>query len=316
MENKYKYPNACLFLLFLFLITSCISSPSTQQAAYVDLSNLQPLPTPVDDEIVPLRIAIAAVISPKGSAESYGPLFDYISEQLGRPVERVQRRTYAEVNELVESGEVDFAFVCTSSYIIGKSDFGMQLLVAPQVNGEAVYHAKIIVPAESTAETLEDLRGKVFAFTDPMSFSGRMHPTYLLQQMEETPETFFAQTFFTYSHDDAIYAVADGLAAGASVDSLVLDFILQRDTNIGSKIRVIHTSEPYGIPPVVVGPDIRPQLLAQLKEILLNAHLTPEGQAALEALDIDKFVIIGEEAFQSVEEILSLLNTCYTCEEE
>jgi phosphonate transport system substrate-binding protein len=280
------------------------------------LTDLQQLPTPEDEDVVPLRIAIAAVISPKGSAESYGPLFDYISEQLGRPVERVQRRTYAEVNELVETGEVDLAFVCTSSFIIGKNDFGMQLLVAPQVNGEAVYYAQIIVPSDSNAETLSDLRDTVFAFTDPLSFSGRMHPTYLLQQIGESPETFFSQTIFTYSHDDAIYAVANGLAEGASVDSLVLDFLLKRDPSIASRIRVIHTSEPFGIPPVVVGPNIRPQLGAQLEEILLNAHMDPQGETALEELDIDKFIIIDDEAYLSVEAIESSLITCLICGEE
>lgn len=184
----------------------------------------------------------------------------------------------------------------------------MQLLVAPQVNGEAVYHARIIVPVDSTAQSITDLRGTRFAFTDPMSFSGRMYPTYMLQQMGETPETFFSSTFFTFSHDDAIYAVADGLADGASVDGLVLDFALKRDTELASRIRIIHTSEPFGIPPVVVGPEIRPQLRAQLEEFFLKLDHTVEGQKALEALDLDRFVLMAEEDYNSVEEIESALS--------
>ncbi len=122
------------------------------------------MPLPEESDIIPLRIAIAAVISPQGSAESYALLLEYIGEKLGRPVERIQRGSYAEVNDLVRTGEVDLSFVCTSSYIIGKRDFGMQLLAAPLVDGEAVYHSQLIVPADSPAETLDDLRGTVFAF--------------------------------------------------------------------------------------------------------------------------------------------------------
>ena len=283
-------------------------SSALQVAGYVDLTDLKPLPTPVESDVRPLRVAIAAVLSPRGSAESYGPLLEHLAKELNRPVEPVQRRTYSEVNDLLHTGDVDLAFVCTSAYILGKREFNMQLLAAPQVNGEKVYRAQLIVPVDSPARSISDLRGVLFAFTDPMSFTGRMYPTYLLQQLEESPETFFNSTIFTFSHDDAINAVANGVADGASVDALVLDFALKRDPRLSSRVRVLHTSEPFGIPPVVVGPDIRPQLQAQLQDILLNLHKTPEGQAALQALDYDRFTLIAEKDYYSAIAIEEALN--------
>lgn len=101
------------------------------------------------------------------------------------------------------------------------------------MDGGTVDYSVLIVPADSPARTMADLRGKVFAFTDPMSNTGRTYPTYLVRQLGQTPETFFARTFFTYSHDDAIHAVADGLADGAAVDSLVYDFAVARDPALG-----------------------------------------------------------------------------------
>jgi phosphonate transport system substrate-binding protein len=41
----------------------------------------------------PLRVAIAAVISPKGNVESYGDLLNYLGRKLNRPIELVQRQT-------------------------------------------------------------------------------------------------------------------------------------------------------------------------------------------------------------------------------
>ena len=288
----------CLFLLS-FLLAGCTGLSQGKAAGYVDLNDLQPLPSQTANDIHPIRVAIAAVISPQGSAESYAPLLDYLSKKLERPVERVQRRTYSEVNDLVRRGEVDMAFVCTSSYLVGSREFGMELLVAPQVNGRLSYQAKVIVPTNSPAQDIADLRNKVFAFTDPISFSGRVYPTYLIQQMGGTPEAFFSRTFFTYSHDDAIQAVVSGLADGASVDSLILDFALKKDPSLSDRIRVIHTSPPFGMPPVVVGPGIRPQLRAQLADTLLNMDADLEGQAALQALNYDRFVPISEEDYQS-----------------
>ncbi|RME89362.1 MAG: phosphate/phosphite/phosphonate ABC transporter substrate-binding protein, partial [Anaerolineae bacterium] len=286
-------------IVLALLLSACAPLQGAQAAVYVDLQQMEELPSPPNDDVRPLRVAIAAVISPQGSAESYAPLLDYLSEKLGRPVERVQRRTYAEVNELVRIGEVDLAFVCTSSYLVGAEQFGMKLLAAPQVHGETTYRAKLIVPASSQAESIVDLRGKVFAFTDPISFTGRMYPVYLIHHAGYDPDTFFRRTFFTYSHDKAIYAVADGVADGASVDGLVLDFAIKRDPSLAERVRVIHTSPAFGMPPVVVGPAIRPQLYATLQEILLTMHLDESGRAALQALDYDRFVSVDDADYQS-----------------
>jgi phosphonate transport system substrate-binding protein len=295
-------------LIIILLLSACSQIQAKTPVPSIDLTNLQPLPTPADMEMKPLRVAIAAVISPKGSAESYAPLLDYLSAKLGRPVERIQRRTYAEVNDLLRTGDVDLAFVCTSSYLLGHEQFGLELLVVPRVNGKATYNANIIVGAQSPAKELADLKGKVFAFTDPTSFSGRVYPSYLLHQMGFLPELFFSRTFFTYSHDKAIYAVAEGQADGASVDSLVYDFALKRDPTLAERVRIIHVSPDFGIPPVVVSPSIRPQLRAALTEILLGMNFDPEGQIALRALDYDGFVTSSDDNYKSAKEIESSVN--------
>jgi len=289
-------------------VSACSQIRDTTAVPSIDLTNLQPLPTSADTEVELLRVAIAAVFSPQGSAESYAPLLDYLSAKLGRPIERVQRRTYAEVNDLLRTGDVDLAFVCTSSYLLGHEQFGLELLVVPQVNGKTTYSAEIIVATKSSISEVADLQGKVFAFTDPTSFSGRIYPAYLLQQMGVVPESFFSRFFFTYSHDKAIYAVDEGQADAASVDSLVLDFALKRDPALMQKIRVIHTSPAFGIPPVVVSPSIRPQLRAVLTEILLNMNLDSDGLIALQVLDYDGFITSSDDNYQSAKEIESAVN--------
>lgn len=288
--------------LTLALSSGCASTSSHR---VIQLSSLHPLPAPPAGEIIPLRISVAAVISPRGTVESYQPLLSYLSEALDRPVELVQRRTYAETNDLVESGEVDLAFVCTSAYITGHDEFDMRLLVAPEVNGATTYHSLLIVPMDSPAQTMTDLQGKVFAFTDPISNSGRVYPTYLVQQLGFTPATFFARTFFTYNHDDAIRAVADRLADGAAVDSLVYEYAIERDPSLSERVRIIHRSPAFGIPPVVVSPTIRPQTQALLQETLLGMRKSSEGQAALTSLGIDAFVLIDDSAYDSVRELIN-----------
>jgi phosphonate transport system substrate-binding protein len=263
-----------------------------------------PLPQVAPAELTHLRVGVAAILSPQGTVESYSELTGYLAEKLGRPVDLLQRRTYAELNDMVEENQVDLAFICTNAYVVGNEQFGMELLLAPEINGESVYRSQLIVPADSNAETLADLRGSVFAFTDPMSFTGRIYAVYLLQQMDEMAEQFFQRTFYTYSHDRAIEAVADGVADGAAVDSLVLDYALQRDPSLAERIRIIHTSEAFGIPPVVVPATLPPRQKAQLSDLLLTMHEDSEGRAVLHGLGIDRFVEVDNAAYDGVRAIV------------
>ena len=297
-----RQPLSWLIPLIAISVSACVQPP---QQRIIDLAALEPLPANRSSEVVPLRVAVAAVISPQGTVESYDVLLAYLSDRLGRPVELIQRRTYAEVNELLRTGEIDVAFVCTSAYIAGHDEFGMELLAAPQLNGETVYYSVLIVPASSLAQSMADLQGKAFAFTDPMSTSGRMYPTSLVLELGSTPAQFFSRTFYTYSHDDAIYAVADGVADGAAVDSLVLEFALARDPALADQVRVVHRSSAFGIPPVVVRPDTRPQLDAELQDILLGMADDPQGREALAQLGYDGFVLIDDSAYDSVRDLIA-----------
>lgn len=292
-----------IIVFLLFWLAACAPAPTIQPAVVVDLTNLQPLPTPALRE-TPLRVAVAAVISPKGTVESYAGLLQYLGAKTGRPIELVQRRTYMEINDLIENGEVDLAFVCTSAYIVGSGDFGMELLVAPQVQGETVYRSYLIVPIDSPAHDMADLRGKVFAFTDPISLTGRAYPTSLVQQLGTNPEDFFSRVFFTYSHDEAIYAVANGLADGAGVDSLIYYYAVARDPSLAERLKIIHQSPPFGIPPVVVNPSLRPQTKAEFQAILLEMATDPAGQDALAAIGVDKFVSIEDSTYEPVRSLM------------
>lgn len=272
---------------------------------FVDLSDRQVLPETAPVEIEPLRMAVAAVLSPEGNIDNYAGLADYLAELVGRPVELVQRRTYAEVNDLIAAGSVDLAFVCTSAYVDGTDRGDMELLVVPEVNAETIYYSSLIVPAASMADSLADLEGRVFAFTDPMSHTGRVYPTYLLrQQLDESPDDFFSSSFFTYSHDRAIEAVADGVADGAAVDSLVLDHALARDPDLQERVRVIHRSPPFGIPPVVVPTGLPADLRLVLEKALLNLHASDGGRAILAEIGVDRFVVGDDGDYAGVRELV------------
>jgi len=252
---------------------------------------------------LPLRVAIAAVISPKATFDTYSPLLDYLARRLDRPVELLQRPTYAEINELLRTGQADIGFICGGAYVEGEREGYMELLAVPEIGGTATYRALIIVPADSPYQSFNDLRGRRLAFTDPLSNSGRLYVEYRLAQMGETPESFFKEVIYTYSHDNSIRAVAQGIVDGATVDSLVFDALARSEPDLGQRLRVIERSQPFGIPPVVVHPDLDPALKAAVQKAMLDMHTDPQGQPALSVLHVDRFVPVMPAAYERIRQM-------------
>lgn len=255
----------------------------------------------------PLRIAVGAMITPKEGFAYYRRLFDYIEGQLGMPVKLVDRENYRRTNNLMETGDIDVAFVCGRPYVEGHDAFGMELLVAPQVRGETVYHSVVVVRKSSPIEGLKGLRGKRFAFVDPLSNTGKLAQVYALARMGETPDSYFGGFIHTYAHDKSIKAVAQGIVDGAAVDNLIWEYVNRTDPGIASKTRVIERSPPYGIPPVVVRPGLAPELKERLRQVLLNVHANDEGRQVLEGMMVDRFVLIDDSAYDTIREMKSWL---------
>jgi len=261
----------------------------------------------VEEHAGHIRIAVGGMITPKEGFGYYKQFLDYIGEKLGRGVDFVDRENYAEINALVRSGKVDVAFVCGGPYVDGHDAFGMELLAAPQAYNGTVYYSYIIVSVDSPIKSFQDLRGKSFAFTDPLSNSGKLVPTYMLAKMGQSPKSFFSKVIYTQSHDKSVKAVAEKLIDGAAVDSLIWEYDNLKNPESTTKTKIIEKSPPYGIPPVVVRPGMDPQLKEKIRDIFLNAHKDIKGREILKKMMIEKFVRIDDRAYDSIREMKSFM---------
>lgn len=250
-----------------------------------------------------LRIAVGGMITPKEGFAYYREFLDYIGRKLGEPVHYVDAENYNDLNKKLKQGELDAGFVCSGPYVDGKKDFGLELLAAPRAYGKTFYHAYIIVPAGSTAKTLNDLKGKRFAFTDPLSNTGKLVPEYIVSKTGGSSDTFFSKTQYSGSHDKSIIAVAEGLVDGASVDSLIWDYIAKTKPELAARTRIILKSDPYAIPPFVVRPGLKPEQKERLKTVLLTAHNDAEGKAILDKMMIERFETIDDKAYDSIRDM-------------
>jgi len=297
----------CRFLLIfamLQLVVGCDQKPEEK----ISLEKREPVIAKKQNSNA-IRIAIGSIITPREGFAYYRQFLDYIGEKIGQTVELVDREDYAEINSLVAAAQVDVAFVCGGPYVEGKKAFGMEILVAPVAYGETVYYSYLIVNKNSPFQQLGDLRGKHFAFTDPLSNTGKLVPTYMLAKIKETPDSFFGKYSYLGSHDKSIQAVAEGVVDGAAVGSLIWEYMNSTSPKFTSKTRIILKSPPYGISPVVVPKGLDPKLKEQLRRIFLEAHADPKGAEILKKMHIDRFVAIDDKAYDSIREMQVWLDT-------
>lgn len=286
-------------LILLLLVAACEPAGDKQM---VNFSRTAPVDkaSPAPGAEAPLTMAVAAMTSPQETFLAYRQVVEYLAQRLGRPIVLVQRKTYQEVDELLLKGELDVAFVCSGPYAAQGRDTAFELLAAPVIGGKTTYQAYLIVGRDSPHQAMADLRGKVFAFTDPDSNTGRLVPLAWLAALGERPETFFSRTIFTYSHDNSIQAVARGLVDGASVDGLVWDYFARLRPELTDRTRVIRVSEPYGMPPVVARSSLDPELRRNIAAALLAMAQDPEGRRILDALLIERFVPAQSAWYDSI----------------
>jgi len=249
----------------------------------------------------PLRFAVGSMISPATTYKFYEGIFRRVATQAGRPFTLIQRRSYQEVNELLINGQVDLAFICSGAFAALPQGAGIELVAVPVVRGSPTYRSYIISRSASDITQLKDMRGKRFAFTDPLSHTGYFYPLARLEEMDETPATFFSHTMMTNSHDRSITAVFRKLVDGAAVDSLVYHQLVKPGSRYIDKLRIVETSPPFPIPPFVSPSVVAPPLRQSFRKTLLGLHTNEEGRKLLQAIDVDRFVEGDAAAYKQID---------------
>lgn len=223
----------------------------------------------------------------------------YLTDRLATPVHFVQRGSYREIVELIRTGKIDFAWLCGFPYVRFKRD--MRLLAVPLYHGNPLYQSYLIVPASDTTTTsLLDLSGKIFAYSDPDSNSGYLYPQYQLLKAGVNPVTFFARTFFTWSHRKVIEAVGVGLAQGGAVDGYVWDMLSSVHPELTAATRIVSRSPELGYPPFVASAKIPDDIFRKMQDVLLSMSGDAEGARLLRILNLDGFVVGSDKLFDGI----------------
>lgn len=211
--------------------------------------------------------------------------------------------SYAATVEAMCAGQIDVAFLAPLAFALAADRCGVDVVLASKFGQDLTYKGQILVRADSGITDIKGLKGKRFAFVDPLSASGTLYPSLLVKQKGgEDPKTFFSETIFAGGHPQAIIALYLGQVDGAA------SYIDARDdkslpADVKEKTRVIDTTPPIPNDNISVRKGFPPELRTQIQQALLDYAGTDAGKKVLrDTFGIDGYGAVDNSFYESVRE--------------
>jgi len=162
----------------------------------------------------------------------------------------------------------------------------------PRYGGKSVYWSDIAVRADSQMQSLEDTLGSRAGYTLKDSQSGYFaFRHHLLRKFPSRPQPYSQITGNLLNPRGVIKALAEGRIDVGSLDSYVHDLLRHSDPAFAAQVRVIETTDPTPMPPLVATADIPEAAVARLRNAFVAVHEQPYLASAREALLLERFVV-------------------------
>jgi phosphonate transport system substrate-binding protein len=260
-----------------------------------------------------LRVGFVPAEDAQRVIQNAQPIVEILQRQLGIEIQPFVATDYTGVVEALRVNKLDIAFLTPASYVLAKNEANVRVVLKSERKGSPYYYAAIITRADSGIKTLEDLRGKSFAFGDPLSTSANVFPRKMLHERGIDPVRDFKQILYSGGHDATVLAVLNGkVDAGAtyanspdSQDTAWMRYL--KNPADQKKIRAIAFSEPIPADNLVINGNLDNRLVKKIEEIFLELSRDPNGRAMLRDLyQIDGFVPATDKDYDSVRQAFDI----------
>jgi len=216
--------------------------------------------------------------------------------------------SYAATIEALCAGQVDIAFLAPLAYALAADKACADVMLASKFGNDVTYKGQILVRTDSGITGVLGLKGKKFAFVDPLSASGTLYPSLLVKQKGgEEPRTFFKETVFAGGHDKAILALYNGSVDGAASYIDARDLLEATFPDIKQKTKVIDTTPDIPNDNVSASRRLPAEVKQQIADALFAFSITDAGKKQLKAtFGIDGYQPVGNDFYESVREAVRL----------
>jgi phosphonate transport system substrate-binding protein len=204
------------------------------------------------------------------AAQYWNPILTYVSAKSGVPLELKLTKTAHEGNTNAEKGSYDFLY--TNHFFTPERDrLGYKVIARPAGMG---IQSQIVVPANSTVQTLEDLNGKDIALVTRDGFTGYWLPLDALLKAKVK-----VNVVLTGNQEASSAQLRINKVAAAGVNSSVMARYARREA---FEYRVLWTSEVYQDLCIMANPKVAADKVAAVRNAFVGMSKDPEGRKILD----------------------------------
>ena len=219
----------------------------------------------------------------------WGSLFAWLSRQSGVELEIIPHAAPAPLSELWARPDMGVVFMCGFPFSrLAPEDRPIPLAapisLASWAGGQPVY-ASHIVAARDTIFGSDDLATARWGWTVRDSQSGYNAPREFLakQPYARDVRNTVGQLL---NPRGVVEAIRSGTIDVGAIDAYAYQLLEMHERDMIAPLRIVATTEPAPFPLLVASRQLSPDTVLALKDTLLHAHQSDEGQAILASLGL------------------------------
>jgi phosphonate transport system substrate-binding protein len=248
-----------------------------------------------------LKVSAIPDEAPTELLRKFKPLGAYLEQELGMKVEFVPVADYAAVVEALAADRIDMAWLGGFTFVQARLKTGNAVPLV-QREQDAEFTSKFIT-ADPAVKSLQDLKGKTFAFGSVSSTSGSLMPRYFMLQDGIKPEDFFSRVAYSGAHDATAAWVQAGKADAGVLNASVWQKLVDAKKVDTDKVKVFATTPTYYDYNWTVSGNLDPALQEKIKTAFLALDpAKPEQKAILDLQAASRFIETKPENYAGIEE--------------
>jgi len=268
-------------------------------ALSVPASSLLPISSSASDGV--LRVSAIPDEAPTELQRKFAPLGNYLSAQTGLKVVFTPVTDYAAVVEALAAGKIDLAWLGGFTFVQARIRTNGSATPIVQREEDARFTSKFIT-ADPAIKSLNDLKGKSFAFGSPSSTSGSLMPRYFMQQAGLNIDKDFKNIAFSGAHDATAAFVSAGKADAGVLNASVWEKLVEQKKIDTDKVRVFATTPPFFDYNWTVRGDLDSKVIKQLTDAFLKLDSNnAEHKEILTLQRASRFITTRKENYDGIE---------------
>ena len=238
----------------------------------------------------PIKLYFTPSVDADTITSSSTHFLKFLEKETGYYFESGIPASYVAVVEAFGSGRADIGVINSFAYLMANEKYGAEAKLKVIRHGLDHYRGQIIAHKDSGINTVKDINGKKFAYTDPSSTSGYMFAKKILKEENAVP----SNTTFAVKHDNVVTMVYQKqVDAGATYYSPPAEDGKIRDArsrvktqfpDVEEKVKLITITEKIPNDPFVFRKDLKKEISDKFITAVQKYLDTTEGKEAFKKM--------------------------------